>query len=107
LVQVWPHQMLRNSKTMNENISLGEAFRYCASFPSYWIWIGAFIVALICGLIAIEKVAVKEDKDLDGVKLFWVVIFILLLAGAIFKNPTNVRENTTKEQAARGVYIGF
>lgn len=92
---------------MPEYISFGEAWRYVSSFPSYWIWIGAFIVVLIAGLIAIEKLAIKMNRELNTVKLVWVIVFAFLIMGAIFKNPTNIAQNTTKEQAARGVYIGW
>jgi len=92
---------------MPEYISFGEAWRYVSSFPSYWIWIGAFIVALIAGLIIIEKLAIKMNRELNTVKLVWVIVFSFLIMGAIFKNPTNIAQNTTKEQAARGVYIGW
>jgi len=92
---------------MSEYISFGEAWKYCASFASYWIWIGAFVVALIIGLIIIEREAVKMNKSLDALKLIWVVIFAFLIFGAIFKNPANVAQNTTVEQSKRGVFIGF
>lgn len=92
---------------MPEYISFNEAWKYVASFPSYWIWIGAFIVVLIAGLIAIEKVCEKMKQNPGPIKLGWVIVFAFLIMGAIFKNPSNIAQNTTKEQAARGVYIGW
>jgi len=92
---------------MPEYISFGEAWKYCASFASYWIWIGAFIAAHFIGLFIIEKMAVKMNKSLDTLKLIWVIVFAFLTMGAIFKNPANVAQNTTVEQSKRGVFIGF
>lgn len=92
---------------MDKYISFGEAWKYCASFASYWIWIGAFILALFVGLYVIERMATKANKSMDTVKLVWAIAFILLTLGAASKNPANVAANTTQEQAARGVYIGF
>lgn len=92
---------------MDQTISFGEALAYCASFSSYWIWIGAFVVALVAGLIIIEKMAMKANKSMDTIKLVWVIIMGVIVLYLAFKNPANVAQNTTKEQAARGVYIGF
>jgi len=92
---------------MSEYISFGEAWKYCASFASYWIWIGAFVVGLLGGLVLIEQFGRKNNKEVGPVKLVWVIIFAFLIFGAIFKNPANVAQNTTVEQSKRGVFIGF
>jgi len=91
---------------MNENISLGEAFRYCSSFTSYWVVIAIPLVVLIIGFIVSEKYGKKNDVNVGPFKMILGAICVLGLAAAIFISPTNVQANTSKDMAKRGSYIG-
>jgi len=92
---------------MDQNISLGEAFKYCASLTAYWIWISVPLILLIVGWIVSELYGRKKNIDVSNFKMVWGIIFILLLAVAIGGWPFNVSQNTTRAEAAQGKYIGF
>lgn len=92
---------------MDQNISLGQAFKYCATLPAYWIWIGVVVILLAGGLIISEIFGRKKNVDVSNFKMIWCIIFILLLALTIGGWPFNVSQNTTKVEAAAGRYTGF
>lgn len=92
---------------MDQNISLGQAFAYCATLPAYWIWIGVVAVVFAGGLIVSEIFGRKNDVDVNNFKMIWSIVFILLLAIVIGGWPFNVSQNTTKAEAEQGKYIGF
>lgn len=92
---------------MDQNISLGQAFAYCATLSAYWIWIGVVVFLLAGGLIAAEIFGRKKNVDVSGFKMVWSIIFILLLALTIGGWPFSVSQNTSKADAAQGKYIGF
>lgn len=92
---------------MDQNISLGEAFKYCASLPAYWIWIGVVLIALVGGWFISETYGRKKNVDVSNFKMVWGIVFILLLVLTIGAWPFNVMWNTTVEMAARNHYIGF
>ena len=89
-----------------EYISLGEAFAHCAQSTSYWVWL--LISLAFLGTAVFVCIKKYQNGDLEGKE---VVKFILIpLAAFLFAllmRPTEVAANTTKEQAARGVYIGY
>ena len=90
---------------MNENISLLEAFKHCASTGSYWLWLAISVVIFIGGCVGLKK---SYDKDgWSTGKNYVLFVLIALLLSAILLRPTSISANTTKEQAARGVYIGY
>lgn len=90
---------------MNENISLGEAFKHCASTGSYWLWLAIALVIFIGGCIGLKK-SYDNDGWSTG-KNFVLFVLIGILISAILLRPADIAANTTKEQAARGVYIGY
>lgn len=92
---------------MDQNISLGQAFKYCATLPAYWIWIGVVVILLAGGLIISEIFGRKKNVDVSNFKMIWIIIFLLLLAITIGGWPFNVMWNTTVGEAAQGRYIGF
>lgn len=92
---------------MDQNISLGQAFKYCATLPAYWIWIGLVVVLLAGGLIVSEIFGRKKNVDVSNFKMIWCIIFILLLALTIGGWPFSVMWNTTVGEAAQGHYLGF
>jgi hypothetical protein len=90
---------------MNENISILEAFKHCASTGSYWLWIAIAVVIFIGGFIGLKKSYDKEGWSTG--KNFVLFVLIALLLSSILARPADIAANTTKEQAARGVYIGY
>jgi hypothetical protein len=93
---------------MDKNISFGRALHYCASTSSYW---SGIIIVLIVAAILVAGVIVYQNKK--GVEVnpvakvigaFAVVVAIFI---AVLGRPANIAANTTQEQAARGVYIGY
>ena len=89
-----------------EYISLGEAFAHCAKSTSYWVWLViAFLVFVGVAFTCIKK---YQAGDLEGKEVvkFILVPFVAFVFALLFR-PTEVANNTTKEQAARGVYIGY
>ena len=88
-----------------ENISLLEAFKHCAQSGSYWLWIVIATIIFIGGCVGLKK---SYDKDGWSTGKNYVLFALLaILLSAIFFRPTDIAANTTKEQAARGVYIGY
>jgi len=93
---------------MDKNISFGQALAHCAGTSSYW-W-GIIIVlivaaALVAGVILYEKKKGVEVYPL--VKIIGAFAIVVALAISILGRPANLAANTTQEQAARGVYIGY
>ena len=87
---------------MNKTISLSQAFAHFAGTGSYWLWIAialVFAVALVIWMI-------KSDFG-DGGNIAAIVVIAFLLAVAVCYRPFEVKENTSQEQAARGVYLGY
>lgn len=89
--------------TYTDNISFGEAWAYVAGVTSYWVWVSLSAVLLVAGLYFLIK-----DYNKKGGTILQVLIGLALLgvfAFALLSKPADVAANTTKEQAARGVYI--
>ena len=90
---------------MNENISILEAFKHCADTGSYWLWLAIAIIITIGGCIGLKK---SYDKDgWSTGKNFALFVIVALLLFAILYRPAEIAANTTKEQAARDVFIGY
>lgn len=90
---------------MNKTISLGKAFAHCASTGSYWAWLGVALLIVIIGAIIIKKSLKTSDWSTGHIIGIFGLLVILLLA--IFLRPEDIAANTTEEQAARGVFIGY
>jgi hypothetical protein len=90
---------------MNENISILEAFKHCASTGSYWLWLAISVVIFIGGSIGLKKAYDKEGWS--TLKSFVLFVLLGVLLSGILARPADIAANTTKEQAARGVYIGY
>lgn len=84
-----------------EYITLGQAFEHVAKSNSYWLWV---LLSFIPLGIYIYLAAKRKVESLDLRLLF---LFLGLIVVAIFFRPSEIAANTTKEQAARGVYIGY
>lgn len=87
---------------MNEAIGLGGGFAHCASTGSYWLWIG---IALFISVVIIVLNGKYDFGDVG--KIIGLILIVGILAIAIFLRPADVGANTTKEQAAKGVFIGY
>ncbi len=88
-----------------KTISFGQALAHCASTGSYWFWIAIAVVALVIGFILIKKSLKTSDWQTGHSLAVGGLILILLLA--VLMRPAEVAANTTEDQAARGVYIGY
>lgn len=89
-----------------DNISFGAAFAHVAASFSYWAWV--IVAGLAAGVIIYRMVrnyrTSQEWTAGHSVILFFVMALLLF---TILYRPTEVAANTTNEQAARGVYIGY
>lgn len=88
---------------MNKTISFGKALAHCASTGSYWAWVIGALVLLVAAIIFVKV----NKKPEDATKWYIVIIAAIILGLTIFIRPFEVKANTTEEQAARGVYIGY
>lgn len=91
---------------MNQYISLGEAFKHCASTGSYWLWLTISLLIFCVGVLGLKKSYDQEGSWSSG-KSFVLFLLVGILLTAILLRPTEISANTTKEQAARGVFIGY
>lgn len=89
----------------SKTISWGMAWHHCASTSSYWLWIAGVVVVGLLGVLAINAMANKMNKDLDKAKLWFCVVMVFALAFAILASPSSVAANTSVDMASRGVYI--
>jgi len=87
-------------------ISLGHAFRHCASTGSYWFWIVIAVVASI-GIIVGLTVANNKAEVNPMVKMSLYFLVAALVLGSIFARPCTLAQNTSEAAAARGNYIGY
>lgn len=90
-----------------EYISVWEAFKYCVTTLSYFIWVAIGFLVFIGGL-SYNKFVLGETHGWNkGPKIYIMIGCILFLLLTIIYRPSEISANTTKEQAARGVYIGY
>jgi purine-cytosine permease-like protein len=90
---------------MNENITLGQAFSHCFGTTSYWIYLIIGIIIFLVGILGLKKSYDKQGWSPEKSLVLFLLLGILLTA--ILLRPTDIAANTTKEQAAKGVYIGY
>jgi hypothetical protein len=88
---------------MEQYITFKQAFSYCATQPTYWIWVGISMFIFLLGFTALKRKRGDWEWS-DSVILF--LLFGLLLTSIIYR-PLEVKANTTIEQALRDSYIGF
>jgi len=93
---------------MDKNISFGQAMAHCAGTSSYW-W--GIAIVLIVSVILVVGVIIYQNKRGEEVyplaKIIGGFAIVAAIFIAVFGRPANVAANTTQEQAARGVYIGY
>jgi tryptophan-rich sensory protein len=88
-----------------ENISFLEALKHCATTGSYWLWLIVGIVIFVAGVISL-KVSYEKEGWSSGKSGISLLLIAILLAAFAYR-PSEISANTTKDQAARGVYIGY
>jgi len=92
---------------MDKTISWGQAWAHCASTGSYWAWIAIFFAVGLIGLLVINAAAKIANKDPYVAKLVWCILFVFLLALAVFMRPSQVAANTSQAEAAKGLWLGY
>jgi hypothetical protein len=92
---------------MEEYITFGEALRYCFTLTSYLVWVFIGVLVLSAGITYNVKVVGPTHGWNFGRKFYVLLGCILFFILTIIYRPSEISANTTKEQAARGVYIGF
>lgn len=86
-------------------ITWAQAFGHCASTSSYWICLViGVILAGVIGFFTIKNSQSGGWKNGHSALLF---LAIALAALSIVYRPGEIKVNTSPEQAARGVFIGY
>lgn len=89
----------------DDYITFGQAFNHVSESSSYWI----FSIVTTIVMVGYWVYAIKANKsgaDGRGLALIAFVITAACLFAWLFR-PAEVAANTTVEQAARGVFIGY
>jgi hypothetical protein len=89
----------------SKNITIGQAFKHCASSISYWVWIAAAVAVAGAGWYGVVK-SIQASGFSIGIGLLAFAVTMLLML-AIFMRPSEVAANTSVDQAAKGIYIGY
>lgn len=86
-----------------DDVGLSAAFAHCATLTSYWVW--GIIVTLIVAFAIYFMIKNYQKTGSFSALLMFVLLAALLFVW--FYRPSELAWNTTVEQAARGVWIGF
>ncbi len=86
----------------SDPVGLPVAFAHCAESTSYWIW------GIIVSLFSLGGIwwNFKAGKAGGGNNIVFFVCAAAILF-VWFYRPSEIAWNTTVEQAARGVWIGY
>lgn len=87
----------------SDNITWGTAFNHVSKSGSYWFFIAFITVILGLYIYGTQK----KGDGWDGKAFLFAFLILAALMIAIFIRPSEVAANTTVEQAARGVWIGY
>ncbi len=86
-----------------DEVGLPAAFAHCAESVGYWVW--GIIATSAVGFGAwMMKKAYDKDGTFSPVLLFAMAVVLLL---AWCYRPSELAWNTTVEQAAKGIWIGY
>lgn len=85
------------------NIPFSQAFAHCASTGSFWAWI---VVAVILAAVAVYGYIINAREG-NPYSPLYLGAALLVIGLALFYRPGEISVNTTPEQAARGVFIGY
>lgn len=86
-----------------DDIGLPAAFAHCAGSVSYWVW------GVLCTLV-VAFIGYKMYLSYTREGKFTPLLAFILLAGLLFVwmyRPSELAWNTTVEQAAKGIWIGY
>lgn len=86
-----------------DDIGLSAAFGHCIHSLSYWIF--GIVATLIVGFVGWRMKKVYNETGTFSPFLAFALAAILLVAWCY--RPSELAWNTTVEQAARGVWIGY
>lgn len=88
-----------------ENITFWEALKYCITTLDYWLWlVGAVIVS---GFFIYALLKSNKEEGWSVGKTVLLAVCLGAVLSAFLLRPLQISGNTTKEQASRGVYIGY
>lgn len=87
----------------DDNITWGTAFAHVSHSFGYWIFIIIFALVLGYYIYSVQK----ARNGWTGKEFLIAFGIFAALMIAIFIRPSEVAANTTVEQAARGVWIGY
>lgn len=89
-----------------DNITWLQAWHHVAHSFVYWLFVVITLAALVY-VTSISIVAYRNGELDGGAFTFRFLILMVLFASALLIRPCELAENTTVEQAARGVWIGY
>lgn len=106
-VLVGSSQTFQANTPGSKNISLGQAWTHVATVNSgsYWFWLSIATVVLIGAAIGIIKYLQTGTFTLGVAGIAFAALFFFF--AALLMRPAEVAANTSVDQAARGVYIGY
>jgi len=84
-------------------VGLLVAFSHCFGLTSYLVW--GFLITGVVGLAIFQMI-----KNYQKTGNFSQILLFFLIAALLFAwlyRPSEIAWNTTVEQAAKGVWIGF
>jgi hypothetical protein len=85
----------------DDYITFGQAWNHVSESGAYWVWVG------ISGALLLGYILGVAFGKIEELKLPLLGLLIGFLAFCLFMRPCEVAANTTVEQAARGVFIGY
>lgn len=89
-----------------DNITFGQALSHCFHSASYVVWL--VIAAVLLAGVIVVGLKKYNNGDIEGKDFAkFLCLAVAIFAFALLMRPCEIWNNTTKEQAARGVYIGY
>ncbi len=86
-----------------DNITWGTAFNHVSQSFYYWLWVVLAVAAAVAYVWAITTS--KDGWNQTRVLILFVALALVM--ASIMYLPSEIAANTTVEQAARGVFIGY
>lgn len=84
-------------------VGLPAAFAHCAESVGYWVW--GIIITVLVGVGAWMMKKTYDKSGTFSPLLLFAIIVALLLVWCY--RPSELAWNTTVEQAASGIWIGY
>lgn len=93
-------------KEPNDLITFGTALRHCFTTTSYVIWL-VFATIIIAADVYFSLKSYKNG-NIDGKGFAWrILIGLAFFLACFLARPAEIAQNTTVDQAARGIWIGY